>query len=159
MIFVSLGSQKFQFNRLLKAIDDLIAQGKLEDSVFAQVGYSDYQPRHYEYQPFLDADAFNRALGEAEVIITHAGTGVIINAVKKGKKVIVAPRLARYGEHVDDHQVQIAEMFSSLGFILACEDCGQLADKIEEVKTLHFQPYVSNTAAIIDSLEAFISKI
>lgn len=159
MIFVSLGSQKFQFNRLLTAIDQLIEEGKIQDEVFAQVGCSDYQPKHYRFQPFMNSDEFNKALQDADVIITHAGTGVIINAVKKGKKVIVVPRLGRYGEHVDDHQVQIAEMFRDLGFICACEDCSQLAEKLEEVKTLQFKPYVSNTDRIIDSLEDYISKL
>ena len=43
MIFITLGSQKFQFNRLLKAVDDLIEHKKIQDEVFAQTGYSDYQ--------------------------------------------------------------------------------------------------------------------
>ena len=45
MIFITLGSQKFQFNRLLKAVDELVAAGKIKDEVFAQIGYSDYKPR------------------------------------------------------------------------------------------------------------------
>ena len=44
MIFITLGSQKFQFNRLLKAVDELVAAGKIKDEVFAQIGYSDYKP-------------------------------------------------------------------------------------------------------------------
>ncbi len=159
MIFISLGSQKFQFNRLLIAVDRLVEEGKIRDEVFAQVGYSDYQPKHYRFKPFLNSDEFNQSIREADVIITHAGTGVIINAVKKGKKVIVVPRLGRFGEHVDDHQVQIAEMFSQLGYICACQDCDELAEKLEEVKNLEFQPYVSNTDRIIGSLEEYISGL
>ena len=47
MIFITLGSQKFQFNRLLKEIDRLIETGVIKDEVFAQIGYSDYQPKHF----------------------------------------------------------------------------------------------------------------
>lgn len=49
MIFITLGSQKFQFNRLLQAVDQLIEKSVIEDEVFAQIGYSDYQPKHYAY--------------------------------------------------------------------------------------------------------------
>lgn len=103
MIFITLGSQKFQFNRLLKAIDKLIEQGKIKEEVFAQIGYSDYQPINYNYKQFLDRDEFASMEGRADIVITHGGTGAIIGAVKKGKKVIAVPRLAKYGEHVDDH--------------------------------------------------------
>ena len=54
MIFVTLGSQKFQFNRLLIEIDRLIEEKKITEEVFAQIGYSDYKPRNYEYKEFLE---------------------------------------------------------------------------------------------------------
>ena len=58
MIFITLGSQKFQFNRLLQAADELIEKGVITDEVFAQVGYSDYEPQHFEYKQFLDREEF-----------------------------------------------------------------------------------------------------
>ncbi|MBT9012995.1 beta(1,3)galactosyltransferase EpsH, partial [Lactobacillus delbrueckii subsp. bulgaricus] len=103
MIFITLGSQKFQFDRLLKEIDKLVVAKKLNDEIFAQVGYSTYKPKHYQYKAFLDREEFAKWEGKADIVITHGGTGAIIGAVKKGKKVIAVPRLARYGEHVDDH--------------------------------------------------------
>ena len=96
MIFITLGSQKFQFNRLLKALDDLVEEGAIQEEVFAQIGYSDYKPRNYEFKEFLDRDEFAEMEGKAEIVITHGGTGAIIGAVKKGKKVIAVPRLAKY---------------------------------------------------------------
>ena len=51
---------------------------------------------------------------KANIVITHGGTGAIIGAVKKGKKVIAVPRLAKYGEHVDDHQLQLIKQFDDL---------------------------------------------
>lgn len=119
MIFITLGSQKFQFNRLLKAVDELVAAGKIKDEVFAQIGYSDYKPTNYKYEQFLDREKFSQIMDKAEIVITHGGTGAIIGAVKKGKKVIAVPRLARYGEHVDDHQLQLVGQFKELNLI--CE--------------------------------------
>lgn len=94
MIFVTTGSQKFQFNRLLQKIDLLIEEGMIREEVFAQIGVSDYQPKHYEYRRFLDREGFTGKLRECQMVITHGGTGVIIGAVKQGKKVIAVPRLA-----------------------------------------------------------------
>ena len=102
MIFVTTGSQKFQFNRLLQKIDLLIEEGMIREEVFAQIGVSDYQPKHYEYCRFLDREGFTGKLRECRMVITHGGTGVIIGAVKQGKKVIAVPRLASYGDCIRD---------------------------------------------------------
>lgn len=54
-IFITLGSQKFQFNRLLKAVDELCEKGTVDaGDVFAQIGYSDYLPKNFSYKKFLD---------------------------------------------------------------------------------------------------------
>ena len=122
MIFITLGSQKFQFNRLLIEIDRLVEEGKITEELFAQIGYSDYEPKNYEYKKFLDRDEFSYIMDKCDKVITHGGTGAIIGAVKKGKKVIAIPRLAKYGEHVDDHQLQIVKQFNEMGFIGVCDD-------------------------------------
>ena len=70
MIFVTTGSQKFQFNRLLQKIDLLIEEGMIREKVFAQIGVSDYQPKHYEYCRFLDREGFTgKLLAQFTVII------------------------------------------------------------------------------------------
>ena len=159
MVFITLGSQKFQFNRLLKAVDDLVESGVLTDKVFAQSGYSDYTPRNYKYMKFLDRDIFAEYEEKAEIIITHGGTGAIIGAVKKGKKVIAVPRLAKYGEHVDNHQIQIIEQFKNQNLICGLNDCSQLKDALEYVKKHKFSTYISNTNTIIASIDKFITLI
>ena len=122
MIFVTVGSQKFQFNRLLKEIDELIENKVINEEVFAQIGVSDYKPQNYKYKEFVTQDEFNKYLDEARLIITHAGTGVIVNAIKKGKKVIGIPRLSKFGEHVDDHQIQLLNEFANMNLIETCND-------------------------------------
>lgn len=158
MIFVTLGSQKFQFNRLLQAIDRLIESGEIAEPVFAQTGWSDYKPVHYPFTPFLDREDMDTWVAKSDVVITHGGTGAIIGALKKGKKVIAVPRQAKYGEHVDDHQQQIIGQFLGLGMILKCEDCDELGKLIAQAKEKIFQPYVSHTQTILNSLEAFLQE-
>ncbi|MBU7540929.1 beta(1,3)galactosyltransferase EpsH, partial [Levilactobacillus brevis] len=86
MIFVTVGTQKFQMNRLLEKLDDLIRDGKITERVFAQIGYSDYKPQKCDYMPFLDESIFNKKTSECSLIITHAGVGNIISGLLKNKK-------------------------------------------------------------------------
>lgn len=158
MILVTLGSQKFQFDRLLQAIDCLVKDGRINEKVFAQIGYSDYIPQNYEYKKFLDREEFEKLQDDADIIVTHAGTGAIIGSVKKGKRVVAVPRLAKYGEHVDDHQLQIVEQFVEMGFICGCQDCDKLDEAIAEAGKMTVKPYISNTERYIASIEEFIGE-
>ena len=159
MIFVTLGSQKFQFNRLLKEIDVLVEKKIITDEVFAQIGYSDYLPSNYRYKNFLNRDEFAEMQEKADIVITHGGTGAIIGAVKKGRKVIAVPRLAKYGEHVDDHQIQLVEQFNEMELIYSCNDVQELKTAIEEIRTKKYNDYHSNTAVIINSIEKFLTAM
>lgn len=156
MIFITLGSQKFQFNRLLQAVDDLIDRSVIKEDVFAQIGYSNYMPQHYRFKQFLDRDEFTDMESKCDILITHGGTGAIIGAIKKEKKVIAVPRKAKYGEHVDDHQIQLIEQFGTQNLICGLEDCSGLEEALKYIRTHEFNKYQSNTDKIIDSLEEFI---
>ena len=159
MILISVGSQKFQFNRLLKEIDKLIEKKIITEEVFAQIGVSDYKPKNYEYVDFMTQDDFSKKMEEANLIITHAGTGVIVNAVKKEKKVIGIPRLAKYEEHVDNHQIQLIDEFTSLGFIEPAYEINDLEVALENVKKKKYSKYVSNTDTIIQSIDQFLLEV
>ena len=158
MIFITLGSQKFQFDRLLRAVDDLIEQGKITDEVFAQRGYSGYVPQYFSFKDFLSREEFKATMKKADLVLSHGGTGAIIGAVKQGKKVIAVPRLARYGEHVDDHQIQLLEQFENMDIIEVCYELDKLGETIEKTRKRTYQSYTSNTDKIINSIEAFISE-
>ena len=159
MIFVTLGSQKFQFDRLLKKLDELVEAGIIKDKIVAQTGASTYVPKCYEYTQFMDREAFAKTMDECEVVITHGGTGVIIGAVKKGKKVLAVPRLAKYGEHVDDHQLQLLKQFDELGIISACYEMDDLGEYYGKLRETEFRPYVSNTHVIIESIENYLQSL
>ena len=95
---------------------------------------------------------------KADIVITHGGTGAIIGAVKKGKKVIAVPRRAKYGEHVDDHQLQLVGQFKELQLICECDDAEKIGDALETVKKTTYKEYVSNTQRIISSIDKFIEN-
>lgn len=158
MVFIILGSQKFQFDRLLKKVDELIEEGVITDSVFAQTGSSTYSPKNYESVPFLDKTNFEQVLGKSTVVISHGGTGAIIGAVKNKKKVLAVPRLACYGEHVDDHQLQILKQFDEMNIIEPCYDMKELGGKYKKLQNSEYVPYYSNTSNIVDSISEFLKK-
>lgn len=158
MIFVTLGSQKFQFDRLLQQVDKLIEDGTITDEVLAQTGHSTYVPKHFRAIPFIDRDAFAQNMEKATFVITHAGTGAIIGAVKNGKKVIAVPRLSQYGEHVDDHQTQIVAQFDELGIIEPCYDVETLAQTYKTALEKDYVPYRSNTENVIASIQEYLEN-
>lgn len=158
MIFITVGSQKFQFNRLLEQIDLLIEKGVIKEDVFAQTGASDYVPKNYKYQNFLTRDEFTKHMSECSYVITHAGTGAIITALKNDKKVIAIPRLSKYGEHVDDHQIQLIDEFKELNFIEPVYEIDELEQAIKDISKKKYNKYVSNTDRIIKDIEEFIKE-
>lgn len=158
MIFITLGSQKFQFNRLLKEIDRLIEDGVITEDVFAQIGYSDYKPINYNYKEFLDRDEFSNIMSTSQKIITHGGTGAIIGALKQEKKIIAVPRLKKYDEHVDNHQCEITKTFEKMNLVLTIEDIGNLKTALKQIDSIIFKKYKSNTSNIINSIEQFIKS-
>ena len=158
MIFVALGTQKFQFNRLLQMIDQLLDEGKIKETVFAQIGNSDYRPKNYKYASFLDKNEFEDRIRNSNLLITHSGVATIITGIKNNKKVIVVPRLAKYGEHVDDHQLQLIKQFDDLNLICTCENTTELAKALDIVRQKKYAQYKSNTSNIIENIEQYIKE-
>ncbi len=156
MIFVIVGSQKFQFNRLIQHLDKLVETGVITDTVFAQIGASDYQPTQFESERFLDRTVFAQKLAECDVVVTHGGTGAIVGALKQGKKVIAVPRLAQYGEHVDDHQLEIIGQFENMGMLSACYELDALEAQLAALAEVTPVVYQSNTQRIMDNIKAFV---
>ena len=159
MIFIALGTQKFQFNRLLKMIDQLISNGKIVESVFAQIGNSDYVPKNIQYTSFMSKFDFEKKIRECDVLITHSGVATIITGLKYEKKVIVVPRLAKYEEHIDNHQVQIAEAFSEQNYVITYTENDSLEELKEKAKHSEFAKYTSQRKQMVETIESFILKI
>lgn len=158
MIFVCVGSRDYQFNRLLKALDELVASGDVQDKVIAQIGQSEYEPQHYEWHRFLDRECFKEYQNDADIIISHGGTGALIGALKLNKQVIAVPRLARYGEHIDDHQTQISGVLAEEGYlreVLDMENLGKTIRLAYENPVVKRYNKPSKVAEIIDD---FLSK-
>jgi len=157
VIFLVLGTQKFQMNRLIRLVDGLVADGKLTMPVAAQIGWSEYEPKNFQYHRFLDKDEFDKLISDASIVITHGGVSSIITAIKLRKPVIVFPRLEKYAEHVDDHQREIARAFAQKGFVLCCDESDDLIEKIKLCEGSEFQEYISQKDRITQLINDFLS--
>lgn len=148
MILVTLGTQKQPFTRLLDYIEKL----KIKDEIIVQAGHTKYESKKMKIFDFISYDEMNRLIDKSDLIITHGGTGSIVEPLKKGKKIIACPRLKKYGEHVDDHQQELVGVFVDEDYILLLNENDDLNDKIEESKKFIVKKYVSNTAKFIKKL-------
>ena len=157
MTLVILGTQDKTFERLLKQIEKEIDNGNLDD-VIVQAGNTKYESKKMQIFDFISMDKFNEFLKKADLVITHGGLATIINALKENKKVIAVPRLSKYHEHEKDHQIQIVEEFSRLGYIIGCNNLKKIADDIKKVKTFKPKKYVSNNDKMINLIEGFIDN-
>jgi UDP-N-acetylglucosamine transferase subunit ALG13 len=156
MLFVTAGSQKFPMNRLFREIDIMIERGDISCEVFAQTGNSDYTPRLYPYAKFLENTTFQAKIAACDILVCHSGVATIADGLRMGKPIIVCPRLKRYGEHVDDHQLEIAHAYENKGYVLCCADMEALPDKIAQCGSYNFKKYFSSPERVEDLILGFL---
>lgn len=159
MIFVCTGTQIFQFDRLTKKLDELVADGKVKDKIFAQIGAAEYLPNNYGYKKFINKDEFAEYQLEADVIISHGGTGALVGASKLGKNIIAVPRLAKYHEHVDDHQLQVVSVMEKEGYVRAVYDIDDLGRVINEALKEPITKVYKRESNVIPIIEKFIDSL
>lgn len=155
MIFVSLGTQDKPFKRLIDYCENL----NLDEEIIVQVGLTEYQSDKLKIKYFLNADEFNQYINDARIVITHGGVGTIINALKKHKKIIACPRLAKYHEHHNDHQLEIIEEFSKDGYLKALGENDDLLALIKSMDDFIPKEYISNTNNFIQKLDDYLSNL
>ena len=158
LILVVLGTHELSFKRLLKEIDEEIERGKINEKVIVQSGHTKYKSKHMEFIPFMTYEEMENLYQEANYIITHGGTGSITMGVKMGKKIIAVPRLCQFGEHNDDHQIEIVKQFSKSGHILKWDNDMDIAIVLEQSKSFHPVPFKSGRKQILNLIDQFIDQ-
>ena len=87
-----------------------------------------------EWIEFTDRERMRELVAEAATVVCHAGTGCIVTAISAGRTPVVIPRLARHGEHVDDHQLQITREFAAAGLVVPCLEGSGLEAAIDDAR-------------------------
>ena len=140
MIFVTVGTHEQPFNRLIKEVDRLKKEGIITDEVFIQTGFSTYEPQYCDWTNIISYPEMEDYMNRADIIITHGGPATFMGAIAKGKKPIVVPRQEKFGEHVNDHQ---------LDFAYQVKDRYDNIEVVEDIKTL--QQFLKQDLSISES--------
>lgn len=157
MIFVSLGTNDKSFERLLLKIDKEISLGNIKDKVIVQSGFTKFSSKNMEVIDLMPMDEFKKNIQTCDILITHGGVGTILDGLKLGKKIIAFPRLSKYKEHANDHQVQIIDEFYNCGYILTGE-VDDLVSLIKDSKKFKPKKYKSNNTKFNDLIIDIIDK-
>lgn len=159
MILVTLGTQDKKFYRLIKEIDKLLEEKKIKEEVIVQAGCSDsYKSERMKIFNLIPIDEFDELLKKCNLLITHGGVGSILNGLKNNKKIIAVPRMKKFKEHVNDHQLQIVRNFSDEGYILKVENINTLYDVIKFSKKFKPKKYEENNENFVKNLSKEIDN-
>ena len=107
---------------------------------------------------FVDMETFKKCVMDADLIITHGGVGTILEGLKNNKKIIGCARLEQYGEHVNNHQVQLLERFSEDGYIIYAEDLDKFDEYYKKVKNFKPKKYKFNQDNFNKKLNDYIKN-
>ncbi|MCR4902029.1 MAG: glycosyl transferase [Butyrivibrio sp.] len=140
MIFVTVGTQKFQMNRLMKQVEELAVE-RPNERIVVQYGHSTYVPKNCECYQFMDRPQFEECIDKCDILLTHGGVGTIMAGLRHGKQVIVVPRLRQYGEHVDDHQIEAAQALKHHNCLAICMNIEFLTYMVEHISSYVFSKY------------------
>lgn len=128
MIFVTVGTNEAPFDRLLEVFDRV----ERDEQIVIQCGASSIRPAGADCLDFISFAELVEHVRAARVVVTHAGVGSVAVALANGKRPIVVPRLARFGEAVDDHQLAFARRFAAGGQVRLVEDLETLPSALEQ---------------------------
>ena len=159
MILVTLGTQDKKFYRLLYELERLKEKNIITEEIVVQAGCSsDFRSKYMKIFDLIPMDDFNKLMKKCSLLITHGGVGSIVDGLKNDKKIIAVARLKKYGEHTNDHQVQIIENFSNMGYILPLYDISKLEKMINKARTFKPKKYISNTDNMINLVDELINS-
>lgn len=156
MILVTVGMHNAPFDRLVKAADEMASL--IEESVVIQRGVSGYTPMFSQYVDFTDEAQMQTWLSQVRAVVSHAGAGSILSALKAGKPLVLVPRLRRFGEHADDHQLELAEVLAQRRKAVTVSEpsAGALHDAIAQANELTRSKPVSS--GLQAALQAWLAE-
>jgi len=159
MILLTVGTCPHQFDRLVRAVDVAVGDGIIDDEIFAQTGACNYKPVNMQYSEMLAKTEFDEYFAKASCIIGHAGMGTISMSLDAGKPLLVMARMAKYKEHVNDHQVSTAKMFEAMGHILVAWAEEEIPGKVAELRSFKPQKREATPGLVADRIGAYLNTL
>ena len=158
MIYVTLGTQNRDFSRPLKEIDRLIDKGIIKDEIYVQAGSTKYHSDKMNIFTEIANKDYIDYMKRCNLLITHGGIGSITDGLKYNKKIIVIPRLKKYDEHVNDHQLDIVNAFYNKGLIEKVIEMDELEDVIKNISNFKPANYVKDNKKMLKIISNYIDN-
>ena len=155
MILVTIGLM-YGFDRLIKEMDEIA--GRMDEEIIMQIGETAYEPKNARYFRFASKEEMDGLYDDARVVVCHAGVGSILTALEHGKPVIAVPRREKYGEHVDDHQLDIAREMEKRGQITVVRGVGELEGMLGDISSAPGMK-VESEGKLVKALKKYLEEI
>ena len=163
MIYVTVGTHEQPFNRLVQCVDELKGNGIIEEDVVIQNGFSDYEIKHCEHKKLFSSQEVAENYANARMIIMHGGPSTMIESIRDGKIPIVVPRQKKYGEHINDHQLEFCRAVQNrYNNIILIEDINDLKDAIvnyDEIAATKKAAGFDNNAMFCEGLQRIVDEL
>ena len=153
MIFVTIGMHPKGFERLIRKMDEIA--GKVNEEVIIQIGHTKYKPANAKYFDFTTEQEIKDLCRKARVVVTH-GAMSIIDALDEGTPVIAVPRLKKYGEVIDDHQLYLVQELEKAGKVTAVYDVEELEETLKKVGTQSVR--LVKDKRLVNALKGYIAQ-
>lgn len=160
-ILVTMGTAKeYNFRRLLAIIDSLCDKNVIDSkNLIVQSNDKGYVSKNYKILQTMPNDEFKEMMSAADIVISHAGTGTVMAALKLNKKLILFPRLKQYGEIIDDHQLQICQLVAKKNYAMVAKNEEELEKALRDIINYEFNFFESNTEMFIKQLDGIIKGL
>lgn len=161
LIFVTVGNATQGFRRLLDAVEEIAGSGSFgTEEVIIQFGHNEgFSSKYCEARAFFGMDEFCQLMEKAETIICHSGCGTMYHALRLGKIPVVMPRRGKYGEHLNDHQVQLVEALAAQKRIVPAYEPAELPEAVNRSRTLSASKVVRDSPRLIELVSSALEDL
>ena len=159
MIYVTVGTMFLDFPRLIRKMDEIA--GKTGELVVIQTGLGTTFPKNCDHFDFRPREVVLALQSRARVIVCHAGIGSVMDALRARRPAIVVPRLKKFNEHMNDHQLDVAMAVQARGWgrmILDIDDLEQACALPPPIPAKYSPATARLVSAVRDAIERVAAK-
>jgi beta-1,4-N-acetylglucosaminyltransferase len=156
MILVTVGTHNQPLDRLVAAADEMASL--TDEQVIIQSGSSSFTPQYARCFQFTSSEEMEELIGAARAVITHAGAGTLIQCLHARKPLVLVPRLKKFGEHFDDHQIQLVTALSEAHRAVGLYECDGNSLLHAVHRAVINDPPENSSTALVSSLRSLLSQ-
>jgi UDP-N-acetylglucosamine transferase subunit ALG13 len=142
------------FERLVKEMDKIA--GKIEEEVIMQIGGTKYVPMNAKYYVYVAEERIKELCRQSRIVVAHGGVGTILDVLQEGTPAVVVPRLKKYGEVIDDHQLFFVQELEKQGKVIAVYDVERLEGVLLELDTSKIE--VVRDRRLVNALKGYVDQ-